>query len=88
MIGSFTFSLVLHLVIVIMSFQQETTCLEEKYIVSKTLYDVILFSLTDLATLVPHVFIPVILYIIPREVNEIGSCVVVNLFIFRLSQIK
>lgn len=43
-----------------------------------------MFSLFDFATILPHIAIPIILYVIPESHYAIGNTIVVLNFIFRL----
>lgn len=88
MIISFTLSIAIHLATVIMFFIEKTSCSEGKYISTENLYEVMMFSLFDAATILPHITIPIILYLIPACHSSVGDTIVVNSWLFRLHLLK
>lgn len=55
----------IHIATVTMFFIEDTGCSSEDIMQTENLYEVAMMSLFDMAALIPHLTIPIILYFIP-----------------------
>lgn len=77
-IASFTLSIIIHILTVILFHIDQFSCTDNSYVCKKPI-EVVLLSLFDLGTLLPHLIMPFIFYFIPARYHSGDDVVLVLL---------